>query len=151
MTRWTRQYEVDDTRDPDILDKIDDLKSVNCYAPSVRDGIRIMHNLIMDNDLSFMISDEFLSKYRNKSAVRDLRNALNLMLAIEQMDIESIFTLYPHLVQPMIQYSIQFTGLGNLNRPLINYDSVPQASNHDQQEPKEIPFDREKAIDNLLS
>lgn len=151
MTRYTQRFEIDTTRDPDILDMIDDLKSGNQYAPAVRNGIRIMHNLVIDDDLSFIISDRFLNQYQNRSAVEDLRKALNLILAIEQLDIETIFVLYPHLIQPMIQYSIQFTGLNGMGRPLISYDSSFQASPQDESNPKEIPFDKDKAAANLLA
>lgn len=150
MTRWTYRYEVDDTKDKDIIDKVDDLKSGNKYAPAVRDGLRVMHNIIIEDDLGYLLSNDFLNKYGRYNSVKDLKRALNLILAIEQMDIEMIFNLYPGLIQPMVMYSMNFTGMANFVGQR-QYATVEPSQQDSILEPQEIPFDRNKAIQSLLS
>lgn len=148
MTRWTKRFEVDDTKDPDLIDKIEDLTESNKYAPAVRDGLRVMHDIIINDDISLMISDWFINKYHNKKSVHDLRQALNLIVAIEDSDVDMIFTLYPHLLMPMIKHAMQFTGMNNYSSYAPQPSAQPSAE--DVYLEDEVPFDRNKAVLALL-
>lgn len=150
MTRWSYRFELDSSKQEhnEVIDRADDLKSINKFSTAVRDGLRIMYDIIINDDLAYIISDQFMNRYHNRRSVKDLRRALNLIIAIEKGDIEFIFTLYPHLIQPMIRHSIQFTGLGN---HLSVGRQIEQPSIQDSFTPKEIPFNQESAIQKLLT
>jgi len=151
MTRWTKKFEVDESRDPDVLDKIEDLIEMNTYAPATREGIRIMHNILVNNSLEHLLSDEFQNKWRQKaSVVKDLRDVVNLMVALEKGDIDYIFDRYKHLEQPMVKHAVEYIGLGNLFiQPQFNQPN-PSSTDSFVTEPEEL-WDEDEVIANLLS
>jgi hypothetical protein len=151
MTRWSYKFELDSSKDDHlpIIEKVDDLKSINKFAPSVRDGLEIMYDIQVHDDIRHILSNKFRNQYGTKQSVKDLVKALNLLRAIELNDIETIFNLYPGLIQPMVKYSMQFTGMQNF----IGYVPQPriEPSIQDVPQPKEVPFNKEQAIQSLLS
>lgn len=154
MTRWQYRFNLDSSKNDHrpVIDKVDDLKSINKFAPSIRDGLEIMYDIVVHDDIRHILSNDFRNRYGTKNSVKDLVKALNLLKAVEDHDVEMIFTLYPHLIQPMVKYSMNFTGMQNFigYAPQPQYRSEPSIQDYVVEE-KEIPFNREKAIQSLLS
>lgn len=154
--RFTVKFQVDDTRDPDVLDIVDDLKNINKFAPSARDGLRIMHDIVINRSLDYLLSQELYDKYYTISggAFRDLRDIANLLIAVETNDVEGIIELFPHLRQEVIRYAVSYTGLNFLSAaPMPRQQVLMNDEIESEQDvvPVEQPFDAEQALKNFLA